>query len=223
MEILKNLLFKQNLSFSELKISDIDSETLSYHLRVLIKQKLISKDLDNKYSLTKTGKQFSADIDVETSLISSRAKLSILVTVIDKSEKEPRYLFIRRLKSPLYGQACFIAGKVKYGEFATLTAKRELEEESGLIAKNIEFRCFHRQFVFNKDGEFLKDNSFCMFVVTDYEGEIKDTEESSPFWATQSELKDMTEKAYDLDDLFQIMINPPKSKYIEKEFITEVF
>jgi len=223
MTVLRNLLFKQNLGFSELNIHDVDSETLSYHLKSLIKQNLIQKDDKGIYSLTNYGKQYSADIDVETSLISSRAKLSILVTAIDESGKEPKYLFIKRLKSPLYGQACFIAGKVKYGEPASLTAKRELEEESGLIANSVEFVCFHRQFVFNQNKEFLKDNAFCMFKVKEFSGSVRSTEEAEPFWVTKSEFEKLTNKAYDLEDLFSIMTNPPTNHFVEKEFITQTF
>jgi len=223
MTILRNLLFKQSLGFGELNIHDVDSETLSYHLRSLIKQNLIQKDDNNIYSLTQYGKQYSADIDVETSLISSRAKLSILVMAIDESSTEPKYLFIKRLKSPLFGQSCLIAGKVKYGEPASITAKRELEEESGLIANNVEFVCFHRQFVFSKEKEFLKDNAFCMFIVKDFSGEVRPTEEAEPFWVTKSEFDKLTNKAYDLTDLFSIMTNPPINHFVEKEFITETF
>lgn len=223
MTILRELLFKQSVSFSNLNISDVDSETLSYHLKSLTKQSLISKDKNGLYSLTQNGKKYAADIDVETSLISSRAKLSILVTAIDDAGKEPKYLLIRRLKEPLYGQACFIAGKVKYGEPAEQTAKRELLEESSLLAENAEFICFHRQFVFNKDKEFLKDNAFCMFVVKNFKGEIKSTEEAEPFWVTKDELTKLANKAYDLEELFGIMTNPPKEKFIEKEFVTQTF
>ncbi len=223
MTILKQLLFKQKVSFGELIIPGVDSETLSYHLRSLIKHSYIEKDNNGLYSLTLEGKKYAAEIDVETSLISSRAKLSILVTAIDESEGDPKYLLIKRLKEPLFGQACFIAGKVKYGEPSASTAKRELFEESGLTANEVEFVCFHRQFVYNQDNEFLKDNSFCMFVVKNFSGEIKSTEEAEPFWVNKDEFYKLTNKAYDLEDLFEIMTNPPKEKFIEKDFIAKVF
>jgi len=222
MIILKELLFKQKMIFSQFQIN-ADSETISYHLKTLQKQGLISKNHSGDYSLTENGKKYSADIEVETSQISSRAKLSILVTAIDNSRKEPKYLFIRRLKSPLYLQACFIAGKVRYGEPAELTALRELEEESGLVAKKADFICFHRQFVFNSQNEFLKDNAFCMFIVREFEGNITKTLESDPFWASKEEFLNLKEKAYDLNELFNMMTNPPKSKFIEKQFVTQVF
>lgn len=160
MSILKSLLFKSKALFSEFNYSQTDSEVLSYHLRVLTKSGYIEKDNEGFYMLTTKGKQFAADIDVDTSMVSSRAKLSVLVTAVDASSGKPKYLLVKRLKAPLLNHACFIAGKVKYGEAASLTAKRELFEESGLIANEVEYRCFHRQFVYNAEGEFLKDNAF---------------------------------------------------------------
>jgi 8-oxo-dGTP pyrophosphatase MutT (NUDIX family) len=223
MSILRTLLFKQTASFSELNVNNSDSEAMAYHLKTLAKQDLISKDENGIYSLTQKGKQYSADIDVDTSMISSRAKLSILVTAVDRTQNEDRYLLIRRLKSPLYGAACFIAGKVRYGEAASLTAVRELEEESGLVASTAEFVCFHRQFVFNSQQEFLKDNAFCMFMITDFTGSLKATPEADPFWVSKMEFEKLTNKAYDLDDLFGLMTNPPASRFIEKEFVTQEF
>jgi len=223
MSILKSMLFKPKAVFSDFEYSKTDSEVLAYHLKSLIGMDFLQKDSQGYYLLTQKGKQFAADIDIDTTLISSRAKLSIIVTALDESGDETKYLFIKRLKAPLLNHACFIAGKVKYGEAASLTAKRELFEESGLIAKEIEYRCFHRQFVYDTKGEFLKDNAFCMFIVKSFEGEVKPTLEAEPFWATEKELKNLEMKAYDLDDLFSILKNPPADRFLEKDFITKSF
>ena len=144
MQILKELLFKSNATFKDLNIKNLDTEHISYHLRKLRQTGLIFQSEKGKYNLTTLGKQFAADIDVDKNKIEERAKLSVLCIVTRQHNEKKKILVIRRKKAPLKGTLCFIAGKIRYGDSAEETAKREVLEESGIKILNPQFLCFFR-------------------------------------------------------------------------------
>lgn len=75
-------------------------------------------------------------------------------------------------------------GKVQDGETVDEAMTRELQEESGLVAKQYRERAVI-EFIF--DGTDLEIEMH-VFEVTDHEGELIETEEMTPKWFNKSEI-----------------------------------
>lgn len=75
-------------------------------------------------------------------------------------------------------------GKVQDNESIDQAMVRELQEESGLIAKQYRERAVI-EFFFNGTD---KEVEMHVFEVSDYEGELEETEEMAPKWFFKSEI-----------------------------------
>ena len=75
-------------------------------------------------------------------------------------------------------------GKVGDGETVEAAARRELEEECGLIAQVLEHRA-QFEFVSDADPTVLRVH---VFFVDGYEGELRETEEMRPKWFSHDEI-----------------------------------
>ncbi len=74
-------------------------------------------------------------------------------------------------------------GKLEAGETIERAMVRELEEESGIVAKK-----YRERGVINFYSEADLDVEMHIFEVTEYEGEPSETEEMSPKWFLKSEI-----------------------------------
>ena len=81
-------------------------------------------------------------------------------------------------------------GTVKEGETNLQTAKREFFEETGLEAKKIESfpNNYYEAIIEFKDGS-KKLASMELFYCSEYEGQLRANEETTPFWIKINELK----------------------------------
>lgn len=81
------------------------------------------------------------------------------------------------------------AGKIDPGETAIETAARELEEETGLVtsvADLVPLPSKYQATITQKDGTKIFD--WYVFLCKKYEGELKKTDETEPFWVEVEEL-----------------------------------
>lgn len=228
MKVLRDLLFTDSKSFSELNDLHLGSEQFSYHLKQLIDQKLVSKDIEGRYSLTNEGKAYAQNIDINSNTLEERPKLSVLNVITREvttstGEKSNEILVIERLKAPLKNKLCFIAGKVKYGDSTIDTAKREAMEEAGIRLLNPEYKCLVRQFIYNTEYKLLSDTAFCVIYSTEIQGVVKETEEAKPLWLNENEFNNHKGLAFGILDFYTIATNPPKEGFIEKKYITNEF
>lgn len=127
-DILKRLVKKESCRFSDLKDKTIESNLFMYHLRQLIRAKLVQK-VDDGYSLTSAGKHY-AD---RSNLPSMRLRLQpkqITILVVRAGDDE--YILLKRKHLPYLDYVGFPSGKIHYGETLQQAAKRELTEKTGL-------------------------------------------------------------------------------------------
>jgi|SRR3989344_7013179 len=91
----------------------------------------------------------------------------------------------------LPGTYSFPDGHIEDGENEEETAKRELQEETGLIAdKLVEFQGNYVKVTLTlKTGRF--EYSFKSYLVQEYHGELHATEETTPEWIMISEARKM--------------------------------
>jgi len=122
-------LFSKSLSlkFNELeKLSGIRSNELSYHLKKLIDDGLITKKED-EYILTRKG-----ETTAERIVHFTGKEVGHMVVVIIAVTKDDKILLFKRKKRPFKGYWGMIGGKTKLDESIPEAVKREVEEETGI-------------------------------------------------------------------------------------------
>ena len=95
--ILKNLLLKKELRFSDLNSDKISTDQFTFHVKRLRQREIIKKDPDGLYRLTMKGKEYANrfDVDGQKVMLERQAKLGILIVC---KNKEGKYLIQKRLK-----------------------------------------------------------------------------------------------------------------------------
>ena len=188
--ILRTLLFVENASFSDLlKSTNLTSDHFNFHIKKLIEHDFITK-AKTSYTLTAKGKEYANRMDTDNNLIEKQPKIGVLLCLERTRNGEKEYLLQQRLKQPFYGFWGRFGGKVRWGESFEDCARRELEEESGLLA-DFTFRSIYRKRDYNQStGDLLEDKIFVVMHADKYEGIlIEDFEGGHNEWLTATGLK----------------------------------
>ena len=216
------LLFKPNSRFRDLNVDIIPTDQFSYHLRVLLKMGLIKKE-GIKYFLTSKGKMIAEKLDTAAFKIEKQPKVSVILIPYKIIGGKKKYLIQERTKEPYFGYKGFIAGKVKFGETLAETAKRELEEESGLSGK---FRyCYeiHEMVYDRTTREQLEDKFFHIIECYDLEGKLEEkTVEGVVEFVTVKEFRKMVPKYHNEDDLLTWYLRKDFS-FKEQKYVIDKF
>lgn len=199
--LLKKLAGHKSLRFNQLHIDELTSEHMNYHLKELIKFNLVAKE-GNEYMLTDAGKDYSNLMDNNVEIIEKQPKTSVLLRVIrERKDGEVEHLLSRRLRQPYLGKVGRLTGKVRFGETITAAAKRELYEETGLVATEVVLEEVYHKLRHNPDEEYIQDVIFYTCFIKNPAGElITHTPHQENLWATAKTVK--ADKSIDaFDDL----------------------
>ncbi len=84
--ILKVLIFKTEAKFSELNPEKVSSDHFNFHVKKLLELGLIEKNRNDRYQLTKEGKEFANrfDVDSQKMAIERQAKIGVLIIPVKK-------------------------------------------------------------------------------------------------------------------------------------------
>jgi ADP-ribose pyrophosphatase YjhB (NUDIX family) len=186
--ILRELLFKPNARFRDLKKVDIENDHFSFHLKQLLKNGLIEK-INGKYVLTIKGKEFANRMDTDELKLERQAKVAVALHPVRKRGGKTEHLVHRRLKEPFYGWYGSQSGKIRWGETPLETAKREMKEETGLTGRFTLKAIVHYHHI-HKNGKFLEDKYFWVYKVDQLKGKLKKKiEEGENIWMTETEYR----------------------------------
>lgn len=188
-EILKKLNLSPMLTFNKLVIKGLVSEHMNYHLKRLISDKYVEK-VGTHYSLTNKGKDFVNLLDDDLLEEEKLPKVSVLINCKRKRENgEYEYLYYKRLRQPFYGKVGMLGGKIHFSETPIDAAKRELCEETGLIATKCKVRGIYHKMRTTPEKEVIMNVIFFEVEVLAFKGTfISKTEFQENFWLTKNEL-----------------------------------
>lgn len=187
MKILRRLLLSPHASFAELQSqTSMSSDHANFHIKKLVDEGYISKNTNDKYILTRIGKEYSNRMDTEDNIIEKQPKLSVALIIENDVGK---FLAQQRLKQPYYGFWGRPTGKIRWGETMLAAASRELMEETGLTA-DLSVAGFYHKMDYDKDsGDLLEDKLFVLIYGTKPVGElIVDDEGHHNEWLSDEQL-----------------------------------
>lgn len=125
--ILRQLAYSGRASFSQLKPDDIMNNAFDYHLKALIRDKLVAKN-DGNYQLTAAGLEYIDKLSFKTGKPRSQPKL---VAILALQNSRGQWLMAERKVEPYLGQLMLPSGKQHYGESPANHIIRELDEQVG--------------------------------------------------------------------------------------------
>lgn len=170
MKILRHLLLSPHAGFAELqKKTELSSDHFNFHIKKLIDVGYIEKNLENRYTLTRAGKEYSNRMDTDDNVIEKQPKISVAL-IIENDNGE--FLAQQRLKQPYYGFWGRPTGKIRWGETMVEAAKRELMEETGLTAELTVAGFYHKMDYDRTSGDLLEDKIFVLIYGVNPKGEL---------------------------------------------------
>lgn len=187
MKILRHLLLSPHAGFAELqKQTTLTSDHANFHIKKLIDVGYITKNHDDKYILTRAGKEYANRMDTDDNVIEKQPKISVAL-IIENSEG--KYLAQQRLKQPYYGFWGRPTGKIRWGETMLEAARRELTEETGLTADLSVAGFYHKMDYDKESGDLLEDKIFVLIYGTNPHGDlVVDDEGHHNEWLNDQEL-----------------------------------
>jgi 8-oxo-dGTP pyrophosphatase MutT (NUDIX family) len=216
--ILVDLLLSSGKRFAQLNKKKISTDKFTFHIQKLVSEGLIFKNIDGLYLLTTEGKEFANRFDTKAKVIERQAKIGILICCTREKRGFREFLLQQRLKQPYYGFWGFITGKIRWGDGILETARRELKEETGLMAK-LELAGIKHKTDYDSKGILLEDKFFFVMKAKNPKGKLKNFFEGGKNkWFKKEEIfkqKDLfpdIEKTLQMSDSDQLMFSEFKFK-----------
>jgi len=127
-KILDKLIYAKELPFSKLRPAGIESNHFAYHLKQLIRQKLVEKTPQG-YRLGTSGLAYIDRLSMKT--LEPRPQPKI-ITMLEITDGQGRTVLYQRRTQPYLGLIGRPTGKVHLGETISQAAQREAAEKLGL-------------------------------------------------------------------------------------------
>lgn len=221
LSILRELLFKPTARFRDLKKFDVTNDHFTFHVNHLLKEGLIVKS-NGKYSLTDTGKEFANRIDTDSLKLERQAKLAVALHAVRTKNGKREILIHQRLKEPFYGWYGSHSGKIRWGENPIDCAIREFEEETGLRG-DFDLKGIVHYHHYHKDGRFLEDKYFWVFVINNTTGDLKvEVPEGKNIWMDENKFKKLKNTFSTFEEIVEV-IDGKKLVYIDRKRVVESY
>lgn len=191
--ILDRLATAEYSRYAEIKPKDLDGNVFGYHLKQLISDKYVFKNVDGSYCLTQKGREYI----VRRFENPTDTAHTIFLIVLKNNH---RYLLRKRLVQPMLGYTGFIHGEPKPGENIEDTAKSRLLLKTGIeTALKI---CGHALISQYKDDE-LQSYSHAIILygqTTEEDIEVSD-KTGENFWTDNLTIENILPSCQDILDM----------------------
>lgn len=162
--ILYHLRHVSSARYSELQhAASLESDVFKFHVRYLVEQGIIAKQIDGTYILTTTGKEVANNLNESAQKQLKQPKVSLLLVLSRQAAKGTEYLMQKRLRQPFYGYWGLLSGPAQWGDDFVTTAAHELHKQTGLAA-DLQVRTFLRQRDYTPANELLEDKLFVVLT-----------------------------------------------------------
>ncbi len=189
MKIVHALTFMESGSFSKLNTENLSSDHLTYHLKKLQQEGIITK-ADDLYYLTDKGKEFASRLDIFNVRLEKQSKIHLVHVCRRFEDGNQFFLLQERKKHPFFGWLGFPSGKLKYGHDIFEEVQRELLEETGLRGKPELKIVKHVRVRVAGSNEVLDDKFFYYFDFVEPQGEfVAETIEGRNIWMTPEQFQ----------------------------------
>lgn len=128
-DILYRLVLSDSARFADLRPRHVDSNVFTYHLKQLIKEKLVIKTDDGLYSLTPLGRVAGINVTLSKKELLEQAHSVMLLCL---RTEEDGWLLRKRLAQPMFEKIGFTHAEPKGNEKITVTAKQTFMDRTGL-------------------------------------------------------------------------------------------
>jgi len=192
--ILRNLVIKNGLRYSELSKNFQPEDRFHYHLKHLIKIAYVLKR-DNKYFLTREGLQFTKNFNSRNlqDEVAPHLLFGFIITYQDNYHLT--YDFINKISgTPSWYR--LIRGTPLIGESTHDSCKRILQQKARLESTSITYMNTYRLVQLTTNQSVIFDNILLMFIVEVTEDSYKASSELSTqkTWFTRNEIKELDSK-----------------------------
>lgn len=161
-----NLLMRhETLRFSDLRADGVESNLFQYHLRHVIRKKLVEKT-DTGYQLAPKGLYYA---DRYSSELKGERPQPKIITIAVVKNSQGQVLLQQKQRQPWLGDYHLPAGKIHTGEGTSSAATRELYEKTGIaLNSDMKFRTVAHVRIL-RAGELISDYFGFVFLGT-YDG-----------------------------------------------------
>mgnify|MGYP000682743031 CR=1 FL=1 len=167
-DILTRLIESEKARYADLKPVTVEGNVFTYHLRNLIREKLVIKNEDGTYSLTDKGKLYGVNNSLKSQDLLEQAHSIILLSVRNGDQ----WLLRKRLVQPLIGKTGFIHGEPRANETVVASGHRILKSRTGLEADQLIVRGSGYIGMYNDQGGLVAYSAFTLLETMHVVGEL---------------------------------------------------
>ena len=120
-QILNRFLHANTRSYTDLLIDGMSGNSFIYHLKALLREKLILKTSLHTYEITPLGRLVLDNLSFETSRFRLRPTLGVFLVA---KAKNGEYMLYESARQPFIGLTGFVFGKSRIGQDYTMMIKR---------------------------------------------------------------------------------------------------
>lgn len=191
-KVLRELSRHPTRRFSDMmSVTGLTSDDFKFHLRKLIRLRLVEKTEEGVYELSATGKELANRFDDDQHQPIRQPKLTTVVYLRrETADRKIQYLFQQRLRQPFYGYWGVIGEPVRWGDNILEAAARGLLEQTNLTTDKLEIKGFYRQQDITEATDILlEDKLFIVVAATWKDGEPSGYPYAQNKWMTPEEAK----------------------------------
>lgn len=206
-DIMRRLHEQDGLRFAEINREKVPSDQFSYHLRQLMKAKIIEKLPDQTYRLTTRGRPKAIMLKPTKNGFIEQGYLAVIVIATKRENDKSYFLIQERDKVPYKNTIACLGDKIYYSEEVQTAAERAFQAQTGLSG-DIQLRSiWHLKDVYK--GEIVEDKYFYVHIATNLVGTVKPIGSTGKnLWMTLDEIEQSDRRIHGIGSIIRSTQSP---------------